>query len=214
MKSLKISCLSFLLSVFVSTSMPAKAQSYEVQQLLLDWEKLTQLKQILQDLYKGYEIINNGYTAIKDISKGNFNLHQVFLDALLQVSPVVQKYKRVADIIAGQLQILKEYKSAFNRFKDDEMFTSDEITYMAKVYNNLLAESERNLDDLITIITSGTLRMSDDERLTSIDKIYQRITDQLSFLRSFNNSTAILSIQRLKEKEDIEVAKKLANINQ
>jgi hypothetical protein len=151
---------------------------------------------------------------VKNISQGNFNLHQLFLDGLLQVSPVVQKYKRIADIISSQIQIVKEYKSAFSRFKADEMFTSDEISYMGKVYGNLLSESEKNLDDLITVITAGTLRMSDDERITAIDKIYQRITDQLSFLRSFNNSTAILSIQRLKEKDDIDVSKKLYNINQ
>src|SRR4051812_4125515 len=84
--------------LFASTQ--SKAQEQEIQQLLLDVEKLAQLKNILTDLKKGYEILSGGYQTIKNISEGNFNLHQTFLDGLLQVSPVVRNYKRVADIIS------------------------------------------------------------------------------------------------------------------
>ena len=84
------------------------AQSQEAQQLLLDVEKLVQFKQILNDLKKGYDILNGGYNAIKNISQGNFNLHQTFLDGLLQVSPAVQNYERIADIIQLQLRIVRE----------------------------------------------------------------------------------------------------------
>ena len=85
-------------------SLNLSAQSHEAQQLLLNWEKLTQFKKILQDMYDGYKIIHKGYTTIRDISSGNFNLHKGFLDALMEVSPVVKKYKRIADIISYQLQ--------------------------------------------------------------------------------------------------------------
>ena len=68
-----------------------KAQSYEAQQLLLDVQKLSQLKQMLADLKKGYEVLYEGYTNIKNISKGSFDLHQAFLDGLLEVSPAVKK---------------------------------------------------------------------------------------------------------------------------
>jgi hypothetical protein len=84
------------------------AQSTETQQLLLNVEKLAQLKKILSNMKKGYEIVSSGYNTIKDIFKGNFNLHDAFLNALLQVSPTVRKYKRVADIIPCQSEIVKE----------------------------------------------------------------------------------------------------------
>lgn len=184
-------------------------QSQEVQQLLLDVEKLAQFKQILSDLKKGYEILSNGYTAIKSISQGNFNLHQTFLDGLLQVSPAVQKYERIADIIRCQLKIVKEYKAAFNQFKADKNFTVDEIDYMGKVYSHLFNQSVKNLDDLITVITAGKLRMSDDERLKAIDHIWTEIQDQYAFLRDFNSSTAMLSKARANEQQEIDVSKKL-----
>src|SRR6476469_8862573 len=94
----------------ITKSLPVKAQTAEIQQLLLDMQKLSALKGILNDMYKGYEIVSNGYDAIKNISEGNFNLHEAFLDGLLVVSPTVQNYKRIADIINDQLMILKEYK--------------------------------------------------------------------------------------------------------
>ena len=125
MKSLII----FLLLTIQISSNALFAQSTEAQQLLLNVEKLAQLKKILSNMKKGYEIVSTGYNTIKDISKGNFNLHDAFLNALLQVSPTVRKYKRVADIITCQSQIVKEYRSAFNRFKSTNMFNSSMITF-------------------------------------------------------------------------------------
>ncbi len=185
------------------------SQSQEAQQLLLNWEKLTQFKRILQDMYDGWKIINKGYTTIKDISSGNFNLHKNFLDALMEVSPVVKKYKRIADIINYQLLIVKQYKKAFQQFKDDGTFTPQEINYIGKVYSNLLNESIKNLDELFMVITSGQLRMSDDERMQAIDKIYDRIEDQFSFLQDFNSSTSYLSLQRKSEQTEIDMSRKI-----
>jgi hypothetical protein len=202
----------FIVLLAVSSSYSSFSQSQEVQQLLLDVEKLAQFKQILSDLKKGYEILNGGYNAIKNISQGNFNLHQTFLDGLLQVSPAVQKYERITDIIHYQLRIVKEYKTAFNQFKADKNFTIDEIDYIGKVYSHLFNESVKNLDDLITVITAGKLRMNDNERLNAIDHIWSEIQDQYAFLRDFNSSTAMLSQAREKEQQDVDISRKLFDL--
>ncbi len=70
----------------------AQSQSQEVQELLLDVTKLEQFKQILKDMKSGYTLVMQGYTTVRDISKGDFNLHKVFLDGLMAVSPTVRKY--------------------------------------------------------------------------------------------------------------------------
>jgi hypothetical protein len=198
----------FTILLFFS-SFKTFSQAQELQQLALDLEKLTQFKQILTDLEKGYAILEGGYNTIKDISQGNFNLHKDFLDGLLAISPAVAKYARIADIISMQLQLVKEYKSYYNRFKKDTHFTVDEVTYIGNVYTNLFNESLKNLDALLNVITAGKLRMSDDERMHSIDGIYLDMKDKLVFLRNFNNSTSLLSIQRQKEQEDIDVMRNL-----
>ena len=202
--------------IIIITAFGSKSfgQSQEAQQLLLNWEKLTQLKKILNDMYTGYKIVYKGYTTIKDISQGNFTLHKDFLDGLLEVSPAVKKYKRIADIISYQLRIVKGYKAAFNQFKMGKYFTAEEIEYLGKVYSNLLKESLKCLDELAMVITAGKLRMSDDERLQAIDRIYITIVEQFSFLQEFNNSTAVLSVQREKDQQDIDISRKLHDIRE
>jgi hypothetical protein len=197
----------FLLLLYVPCL--SRAQTYEAEQLFLDVQKLSQLKQMLADLKKGYEIVYKGYSTIKNISEGNFNLHQVFLDGLLQVSLAVRNYKKVADIISLQLKIVSEYKSAFRHFKDGGKFTAGEIEYMGKVYSNLFEQSVKNLETLTMIITSGMLRMSDDERLKQIDVLYEDVVDKLSFLRHFNYQSSILALQRTKDENEIQLSKKL-----
>lgn len=191
----------------------ALAQKDEIAQLLLNVEKLAQFKQILSDMKKGYKILNGGYNTIKDLSEGNFSLHKTFLDALMEVSPTVKNYKRVADIINYQVILVKEYKSSFNRFKRDNNFNQQELAYLGRVYENLFKQSLNNLDDLVTIITANKLRMSDDERLEAIDKIFAEMQDKLLFLRYFNNNTTVLAVQRAKERNDANTMRLVYGIN-
>jgi DNA repair ATPase RecN len=191
----------------------ALAQKDEIAQLLLNVEKLAQFKQILSDMKKGYQILNGGYNTIKDLSEGNFSLHKTFLDALMEVSPTVKNYKRVADIINYQIILVKEYKSAFNRFKQDNNFNQQELAYLGRVYENLFKQSLNNLDDLVTIITANKLRMSDDERLEAIVKIFADMQDKLLFLRYFNNNTTVLAVQRAKERNDANTMRLVYGIN-
>ena len=191
----------------------ASAQADEIEQLLLNVEKLAQFKQILSDMKKGYQILEGGYNTIKNISEGNFNLHKAFPDGLMEVSPTVRNYRRVADIINYQIVLVKEYRNAYDRFKRDNNFNTDELSYLGRVYDNLFKESLRNLDELLTVITAGKTRMSDDERLQAIDRIYADMQDKLMFLRHFNNNTTILAVQRAKERNDAETIQKIYGIN-
>ncbi|MDH7459866.1 TerB family tellurite resistance protein [Chitinophagaceae bacterium 26-R-25] len=194
-----------LMIFFLTASLTnrVEAQATELAQLALNIEKLAQFKQILADLKEGYEILSGGYKTIKDLSEGNFNLHKVFLDGLLEVSPIVKKYKHVADIVDYQIMLVKEYKTAFARFQTSGWFSADELGYISKVYDNLFTLSGKNLDDLLTVVTAKKLRMSDDERLKAIDKIFEDMEDKLVFLRSFNSSNSILMGQRLKESNEV-----------
>lgn len=198
-----------IMFVFIINGVQARAQSTEVQQLLLNVEKLSQLKNILTDMKKGYKIVTNGYNAIKKVSEGNFSLHETFLDGLMLVNPEIKKYRRVADIISYQKDILSEYKLAYKRFVQSGNFKAHEIQYLGNVYKHLFSQSLDNLDELTTVITSSKLRMSDDERLRAIDRIFEDMQHKLQFLRSFNKQTSILNLQRAKENADLTAVQQL-----
>lgn len=191
----------------------AAAQSQEVQQLLLNAEKLTQLKNILRDMKRGYQTLSNGYSMVKNIAQGNFSLHETFLNGLYLVSPEVRKYHRIPQVIKLQTGMLREYRSAFNRFRQGDVFSIEEINYLQEVYAGLVKASLRNLDELTMIITAGKLRMSDDERLKAIDRIFGEMEDKMVFLRDFNQRTTLLSVQRKKEKKDIQQVRSMHQQN-
>jgi hypothetical protein len=192
----------FLIIMISFSAQRLPAQAFEIEQLVLDIQKLAQLKSILTDLYKGYEILSLGYNTIKNISEGNFNLHQAFLDGLLMVSPAVKNYKKITDIIDYQGRIVTGYKSALKRFRLDRNFNPDEILYLDKVYNNLSNQSLKNLENLLNLITANKLRMSDDERLHAIDVIYADTKDKWMFLNQFNDGATVLAVQRAVENND------------
>ncbi|MBZ4033930.1 TerB family tellurite resistance protein [Flavobacterium sp. 17A] len=202
----KILILTILITLLM---IPVKSmgQSAEIQQLILNIEKLSQFKKILSDMKKGYELLSGGYKTVKDMTEGNFSLHKTFLDALMQVSPAVKNYKRVAEIVEYQISIVKESRNGMNRFIKSGNFSGQEINYFEKVYGNLLNQSLRNLDELTMVITADKLRMSDDERLKAVDDIYEQMQDKLLFLRNFNTTSNVLALQRSKEKNDVYVSK-------
>ncbi|MBB5439155.1 hypothetical protein HDC92_002842 [Pedobacter sp. AK017] len=193
-----------LLGLLFMASFRGHAQSAEIQQLLLNVEKLSQLKNILTDMKRGYTIISSGYNSVKNIAQGNFSLHDVFLNGLWLVSPEVKKYHKIADIISAQAALVSEYKSAFKRFNSSGNFSASELSYLSKVYKKLFDESLDNLDQLAMVITANNLRMSDDERMQAIDRIDADTRDKLIFLRSFNQQNSILNIQRQREKSDLQ----------
>ena len=190
----------------------ATAQSAEVQQLLLNVEKLAQLKSILSDMKAGYNIIYKGYGKVKDLSEGSFSLHETFLDGLLAVSPAVRKYKRVADIIDYQRRIVSEYTGAYARFRREGNFTIGELQYLGSVYASLNRQSLRHLDKLALILTAGEMRMSDAERLNAIDRIFKETEDKLLFLRHFNKQASLLALQRDREQKEVDAILELHRI--
>jgi len=182
----------------------SRAQSYELNRLILDIEKLSQLKNILGDLYKGYEILKTGYSTIKGVSEGNYNLHKAFLDGLLAVSPAIQKYEKIGDIVDLQIKIFTTYKTALNRYRKNNLVSAGELAYIGEVYSNLVDRSAKNLDKLLQVLTSGKLRMNDAERLREIDGIFLETQDQDVFLQQFNDRTDLLIMERKVQDDEVQ----------
>lgn len=200
-----------ILLVFLAPK--ASAQVQELKQLALNIEKLAQFRAILKDMKEGYQILTQGYNTVKDLTQGNFDLHKTFLDALLQVSPAVRNYKRVGDIIDYQVKIVQDSGRHRNKLQSSGLFAATELGYFAGVYERIFDESLRDLDELTAVLTAGKMRMSDEERLAAIDRIYLSMQDKLLFVRDFNSETSLLAMQRAKENQDVEAIRFLNGIN-
>lgn len=182
-------------------------------------QKKTQIKYLLQQIAankvnidfieKGYQIAHAGLQTIQSIKKGDFNLHCGFLDSLKIVNPSIKVWTKVADIIAYQLRILKNAKQTIKDIREAGQFTGEELDYCKMVFDNLLKECLKNIDELVMVTTDGELTMKDDERMKRIDKLYADMQGKYAFTSSFSNEMGILSAQRLSEQTELILSKKL-----
>lgn len=188
-------------------------------QIADEWlnQKATQKKYLLQQIAalqvyigyakKGYNIVNGGITTIKNITNGDFNLHRDFFNSLKNVNPAIRRYAKVTDIIAYQVKIIKQTKGTLQQIRETKQFTETELDYCKQVFDNLLDECMKTVEELMLVTTSGKLEMKDDERLKRIDRLYADVQDKYSFTCSFSEDMGILAVQRLGEQMEINHSK-------
>jgi len=148
-------------------------------------------------------------TDIASWAEKQKNLYANYYQELWEVKTAIAYYQRVKEIIKEQVQLVNENKQAFALFQQDQNFTADEINYMYKVYTGILDESVKNIDQILKVISSFTTQMSDAKRLATIDAAAERIDQNYSDLKEFNNENIKISLQRAKEYNDVDVVKKL-----
>lgn len=196
---------------FAIGSVRGSAQSHEIQQLLLDIEKLAQFKEILSDLKQGYSVLVTGYDAVKDISEGNFNLHKSFLDGLLEVSPAVRKYWKIKEVLETQGRLIREAKKLKSRLLNAGQLHGGELAYLEKVFDRLMSSSLSQISELLKILTAGEMRMTDKDRIDRIDGIWNEVNEQYDFFRRFSQAATVLSANRSRESQMLELDRKIRN---
>ena len=139
-------------------------------------------------------------------------LYADYFDELWKVKNALQTYQNVKDIVNKQIQLVKEYKKAFDLSKQDKNFSAGELVYMGEVYSGILKESLKNIEQVDLVITSFATQMSDAKRLEIIHQASDKMEQNLSDLREFNQQNLQVSLQRAKEKNDIDAVKKLYGI--
>ena len=177
-------------------------------------QKSTQKKYLLQQIAalqvyisyakKGYNIVSSGLHTIRDIKKGELNIHTAFFNSLKAVNPKIARYQKVADIISYQLRIIKQVKESLAYIRESKQFTIQEIEYNRKVFDFLLQECIESINELLSVITPGQLEMKDNERMVRIDKLYADLQDKYTFCNVMSEDMALLAFQRKGEYRDIE----------
>jgi len=141
------------------------------------------------------------------------NLYNSYYQELAQVKKVITDYDEVKQATQQQLELVSEYKTAYNLFKQDKNFSPTEISYMASVYNGILQQSVQNLNEVITAVTAFSTQMSDAERLLLVHKATGSMQKNLNDVRQFNNGNMAITMQRAQENNDMQTVKQLYGIN-
>lgn len=165
-----IGAVLFIHLFFFGAIVSLKAQDQEIQQLLLNVQKLEQLKDLLVQMKDKYQIIQQGYQQVKSVTEGNFRLHEVFLDRLYRVSPEVKKYYRIAEIVQMQLDLVSYTRQSIQSHSGNDFA---DLLYLKDVFTRLNGMGLRNLEELMLLLSDNQLQMDDAERLSAVDRIHQ-----------------------------------------
>ena len=207
MKALLILLFSMMATVASAQTWNEIFKQKETQKKYL-LQQIAAMKMYAGFLKKGYTIANTGITSIKNLSKGEFNLHQSFFTSLKMVNPAIAGNPKIAQVIAWQLSISKDLLVLSSRTKG----LSSDKSYIREVRLKVMKECEQDMEELLLVITSGELDMKDDERMIRLNKIYESMKDKYQFTQSFSNQVKILRLQKEQEERTNEASKKLYGI--
>lgn len=140
-------------------------------------------------------------------------LYSSYYDELMRVKSAISTYKRIRDLVSTQAAIVQEYKWASGLFKKDKHFSASELLHMEEIYEGILKESVKNLDQVFVVISSFKTQMSDAKRLEMINEAAMKIEQNFSDLRAFNDQNIVLSIQRSKSILETKQLKEVYEIN-
>lgn len=136
-------------------------------------------------------------------------LYEQYYEELWKVKNAIETYERVRNVMTRQVDLVEEYKRAWNVIKEDEHFTKDELKYMHKVYSGIIQESIKHLDQMLVVVNSFETQMTDGKRLEIINHAAESIEKNYHDLRQFNAQNIRLSLSRAKDAHEVETVKKL-----
>ncbi|WP_121356767.1 conjugal transfer protein TraI [Flavisolibacter nicotianae] len=146
---------------------------------------------------------------ISDWVEKQRNLYRDYFEELWKVKDLVSYYHKVRDVTSRQILLVKEYKRAWNGIQQDKHFTPEEVTYMGKVYSGIMAESLKNLEQVILVIQSFSLQVTDAKRMELINAASDAMQQNYTDLKAFNFQNVLLSLQRAKDAEEIAAVRRL-----
>lgn len=175
--------------LFFLFTLGLKAQDQEVKQLLLNVEKLNQLRDILEQMKAKYQILAQGYQKIQQINQESFEIHSLFLDRLVKVNPQVRQYYKIAEVLGMQIRLFEGMKQVVRGLNLNEMIAGKELQYSEKAFSGFRKNSWNNLEEMSLILSDNQLQLTDSERIKGIDRIH---TDMNGLLDEFNSLSLMM----------------------
>jgi hypothetical protein len=204
--SLKAECqITIIIDIIKAALVKAiQAADLEVQRLQTQTIWLQNAQKTLENSMT--ELRLNDITGWVEKQK---DLYQEYYTELWQVKQVIADYGQVRSIIELQARMIAEYRLAITRFKQDNHFSPGEISYMARVFQGILDESSKNMEQVIMVVNAFVTQMGDAERMAIINHAARQMQKNYNDLKLFNTRNIQLSLQRANGQEDLETVEKI-----
>jgi len=162
-----------------------------VQSIVNTANQVIQTSSTAANMLKNFQEVQKVYTQGKQ-----------YYDALKSVHDLVKDARKVQQTILLVGDISDIYVNSFQKMIADENFSVEELSAIALGYTKLLEESSAVLTELKTITSASGLSMSDAERMSVIDRIYNEVREYKNLVQYYTNKNISVSYLRAKKKND------------
>jgi len=162
-----------------------------VQSIVNTANQVIQTSTTAANMLKNFQEVQKVYTQGKQ-----------YYDALKSVHDLVKDARKVQQTILLVGDISDIYVNSFQKMIADENFSVEELSAIALGYAKLLEESSAVLTELKTITSANGLSMSDAERMSVIDRIYNEVREYKNLVQYYTNKNISVSYLRAKKKND------------
>ncbi|RYY52678.1 MAG: conjugal transfer protein TraI [Chitinophagaceae bacterium] len=213
------------MTIFVSLPTGANAQVAFVEVIRAGVKKVIRAMDLkvqrLQNetiwLQNAQKVLENQLSKLKlgeiaDWTGRQKELYGQYYEELWKVKSAIVYYKRLRDLTDIQVQLVEEYKWAWNLFNRSGHFSVEELRAMETVYAGILEVSVKNVDGILSIVGSFRTQMSDAARLELIVAAADAMEANWQDLKRYNRENSVLSVQRARSLEEAAKLRELYGI--
>jgi hypothetical protein len=158
---------------------------------------------------KGYKIAQGGLETIRDIRNGELRLHDAHYDSLAIPAAAIKHSGGVRSVVRYCEYAARLVETARHYAFGSKSFSRSELVYIRRVTDAVSLDLSRITEGLDLTLTSGTARMTDDERITRIDKLRQEAASAYAFMRRFTADMQASEKNRSILRQETETTKRL-----
>lgn len=187
----------------------AGAQGKQIQYLV---QQIAELQVYLGYLKKGYNIVQTGIHTIRDIREGELNLHSFYYNSLNSVNPRIKHSVQSVGIITNLQYVIESVAILRKAIRGSNIIPNPHHQFILQCCDKLADDVNKASAFFTDVISSGTLQMSDDERINRINGLYNKTIDQSVFALELLSQTIVLLQSLSQDQSDQELLKIFHNI--
>lgn len=158
---------------------------------------------------QGYAVAEKGLSAISKHKAGDVDTHMRYLLGWKRIDTTVSGYWKSKDIIVMNSSIQASATGMVQKALEDGHLSPDEKNVVQTVAKKLAASSSNLIIQLQRITTDGLFVIKEQERKIRIDKLHEQMKRTYRIAIQFAAGIMILSSQKKKQSEEVQIFKSL-----
>ena len=150
------------------------------------------------NLVKNSGILAKAISTLKTLNDTRSKLKS-WNDELNEIRNTISTGKEIVSIIETVGDITQLYQNSIDFIVDEPLLNFEQKEFIITIYTEVLIETVESFDTGDLISSQGNYKMNDAERLTILQKIQEKLQDNLDFLNYVNAKFAHMMRQHREE---------------